>query len=530
MCVEMTSFVLPHHANSETLHRMFDSFRTRIRTDETPLPNMFNALQQQMGNERGSHHYMIYWPLSKQAFETKRCLYETSVTSIVPEPKAFHFVYITSLLTKLHPKKARFRRCKCVDHSKEVSFDWSEFVYPQFVELLFKRSLLTPSKCPSPMALQTMQFINESLQCHFEIDKQAYFLNNHLHNELFQLSCNELYQKYKNSHLTVFGRENIEELRHFTARRVTKSEYKLQFVINETKIRVSHMKGGGRIVLKKTAVPYVIIASNFLFRPPDNDGATHYQIYVHTSQQHSQLITHTKKYIKSNKFSTHDQPCMIISTSPLTLEFKEGVNSAFILYSPGKCGINLVDECLLEIWNKDQSKCGWPLRYEVNDDYLNRDYTGNSVRYFEKIHSRYYKLFNHPICDHFDMSPPAHGYVNMREDKVIVATPDGVGTLRSLYHEEQAIFNQYGTMLPYGSKEQQSFNRSVLYDELQQLRVYINHDVTHFSNNTTIQETVYSLAKIEYKLNGLCRKNESTPFSYYFMNKEKTFILFIPVY
>ena len=177
----MTAFVLPHHANSDTLRNMLHQFRGRLQEEtsasSTPhLPNMFNALQKRSGNNQISHHYMIYWPLTREAFDTKRCLYETSVSSIVPAPQPFHFVYITSLLTKIHPKKNCFRSCKCTDHAKRIRLDWREFVYPQFVELLFKRSL-TPTSCPSPLAENTIQLINKQLQCRFEIDTRAAFLN-----------------------------------------------------------------------------------------------------------------------------------------------------------------------------------------------------------------------------------------------------------------------------------------------------------------------------------------------------------------
>ena len=175
----MTAFVLPHHADSQTLHSMLHKFRGRIasKPDSPQLSGMFNALQKRAGNDRTSHHFMIYWPLTQEAFNTKRCLYEASVGAITPKVKPFHFVYITSLLSKLHPRKDRFRRCKCADHAKRVPLDWSEFVYPQFVELLFKR-LMTPSQCPSPLGSHTVQFVNESLQCRFEIEKQVSFLAN----------------------------------------------------------------------------------------------------------------------------------------------------------------------------------------------------------------------------------------------------------------------------------------------------------------------------------------------------------------
>lgn len=173
----MSTFVLPHHADSGTLHKMLHEFRHRIasKPDSPQLADMFNALQQKTGTNANSHHFMIYWPLKKEAFETKRCLYEASISAITTTPKPFHFIYITSLLSKLERKKHRFRPCKCVDHVKPVRLDWREFVYPQFVELLFKRSM-TPSQCPSPVGPRTIQFVNESLQCCFEIEKQVSFL------------------------------------------------------------------------------------------------------------------------------------------------------------------------------------------------------------------------------------------------------------------------------------------------------------------------------------------------------------------
>jgi len=527
----MTAFVLPHHANKATLHGMLHKFRDRLasKPDSSQLANMFNALHKKSGGN--THHYMIYWPLTAEAFNTKRCLYEQSVNAVVPQPKAFHFVYITSLLTKLHPKKDRFRSCKCKDHAKQVPLDWAEFVYPQFVELLFRRSL-TPSKCPSPLGTHTIQVVNEELQCRFEIDKEAAFLTQ-VDNELFKLPCAELYQRHRNSHLTVFGSENVQQERHFRASHVNATAYKLQFVITQTKLRAYGLKGGGRLVLKKTAEPYVLIVSNFEFiASPSQDGATHYNFYVPSQRhhhQHQQLAWHANKRIKSDKFCAHDTPCMIVSTSPLAIEFKAGDNGCFILYSPGECTVNLVDEVdFLELWNKEPGKCGWPLRYEINTDVQKAHYVGREARFYEKLHARYYNLFTHPICERFEMHSPAHGYVTMYVENEIALTPNGESYIRTTYRDEQACLNQYASNQPI----EHPVIRSASYSELLQLRVYAKQNVCHFylhNESLRVTEESYQLGPTTYKINTLWRREANVPLAHFYMNREATYVLFIPL-
>jgi len=185
----MSAFVLPHHSTNDALHGMLDKFRHRLaeKPHSAQLSVMYEALQKRTGVSANSHHYLIYWPLTPEAFNTKRCLYEKEVSSLICTPKSFHFIYITSLLQKIHPKKNRYRSCKCKDHAKRIPLDWSEFVYPQFIELLFKRAM-TPSKCPSPIAAHAIQLTNESLQCRFEIERQASFLNQVCHLSLSTFS------------------------------------------------------------------------------------------------------------------------------------------------------------------------------------------------------------------------------------------------------------------------------------------------------------------------------------------------------
>lgn len=478
------------------------------------------------------HHYMIYWPLSKESFKTKRCLYEESLSTLSVKPKPFHFVYITAMLAKIHPEKSRFRACHCKDHASHIKLDWREFVYPQFVELLFKRTM-TPTRCSSPMASHTLQLVNESLQCRFEIDREASFLALAVA-ELFTLPCSELSQRHGNSHLAVFGHENVAEEHHFRARDVTPYEYKLQFTITESKIRVGTKTGGGaRLVLKKTAVPYVIIAANFHFLPPVADGATHYNFYVQsecsTASSHH-LVWQTKRRIKSNKFCAQNLPCMIVSTSPLTLEFKEGVQGWFILHSPGECGVSLTgEECRLEMWNKEPGRCGWPLRYEIADFFLKRDYAGHEAKFFEKIHSLYHNLFHHPSSQRYEMLSPAAGYVYMCEDRVVVLNANNEVCERIMYRDQQMDMNQYASQSPYATSE--TTYRSAIARELQEnVRAYFNRGKLHFGPGYHITTVSYTLVKVDYKLQALCRKDETSPIAYFYVNREKTFILFIPVY
>lgn len=511
----MTCFILPHHAKKEALHKMLLTFKERVESAPytTHLPNMFNALQ-----KRDSvHHYMIYWPLSKERFNTKRCLVEQSV---MPECEAFHIIQVTSLLSKLSLKKNQFRRCDCSNHAREVTLDWREFIYPQFVEFLFNRSL-TPTKCPSPQDKDTVQLTNETLQCCFEI---APILS--LSDQLHHLPCSTIMQNYKNEHLTVFGCENREGEKHFKRIRVTQETHKLQFVVSQSKLYATEIRGGAKVMLKKTAEPYVIVARHFQLVTSKKNGATHYNIYLSAPcLNHSDLAWETKPKIKSERFGAKDKFCMIVSTSPLTLEFED--NGSFLLYSPGECGLTFQQECCLEMWNKEPGTYGWPLRYEINDDFLKRNYIGNEATLYQAIHGRYHRLFNESLQNHFDMIPPAYGYITKRPMKDVVLQTNGHVSHCDIYVEKETLLNQYGSF------DTPAQSLSLNYNALKQIRAYMKNDVAHFYEGgepLCVEEIAYTVSHVSYQLRALRRKAESVPLCYFYMNREKTYLLLIAVY
>lgn len=362
-----------------------------------------------------------------------------------------------------------------------------------------------------------------------------------MHLDVFRVPCAELKQSYDNSHLTVFGKEHIESDRHFSGRRVTEQEYKLKFVVSESRMRVHAILGGGRLLLKKSAEPYVVIACNFHFIPPVGDGANDYTIFVAQQAvgQHGQLVWHTEKYIKSDKFCARNTPCMIVSTCRLSLEFKERDQGCFILYTKGECDVTL-GECYLEMWNKEPGRYGWPLKYEVNDDFLKSDYLGCEATFFDRLHLRYHKIFNEPACEYYDMCSPAHGYVTIRKERDVCPTKNGAYVLKSIYSAKENPLNQYGSNAPPSCDIHP--HRSKTYNEVAQLRVYFKNGRPRFyatkeagglsasSEPLRIVTMTYHVDKQPYKMSGLCRKDESVPFCYFYINREKTYVLFIPLY
>ena len=366
-----------------------------------------------------------------------------------------------------------------------------------------------------------------------------------MHLDVFRLPCAELIQKYHNSHLAVFGKENVETERYFAARRVTPSQYKLQFVVSETKMRVNSLTTGGRLVLKKSAEPYVVIACNFHFIPPANDGANDYTIYVLEQQptlgQHGQLVWHTEKRIKSDLFCARNTLCMIVSTCRLVLEFKEGENGYIILSTKGECDVNL-GECYLEMWNREPGRYGWPLKYEVNDDVMKCDYLGTESRFYDRLHLRYYELFNEPLEERYEMCSPAHGYMMMTDEKELLVNNRGTPYLSTVALASQGTINQYGSQIAPMTVQEQQY-RSTTFKETSRLRVYFKNGVPRFyaspsflsgSMNSNeplrIVTMTYHVDKQPYKMSGLCRKDESVPFCYFYVNPEKTYVLFIPLY
>lgn len=550
----MTSFILPRHANAEMLHKMLRCFRVRLENEcvaeETSqrervtyelLESMVETLQVTHGNS-SAQQCILYWPLkNKTMYETKRCLYER------PGTHNIHLVYVSTLIDKLHPTKNHFNRCQCdgeTYHADRIRFDWREFIYPQFVTLLFGQHQL-PSACPSPSTSNAHCIINEKFPFTMEIDRSAAFLTNVV-DEVFRLPCQELYAKYKNRHLTAFGQENVASLCHFRERRCTEENYKMVFKLPPgAKIRATHIIAGGRLSIKSTVNndPYVLIASNFYLLPGGGGGGVpHYKIQVFTKHggHHQALAYHEKGRIKSTQLCENDQWCMIVSSSPLTIEFKEGWQASFLLTSPGYVNVVLRD-CHLELWSRNHQEA-WPMRYEIaSRDLCRSEYDGSATSYYAKLYARYDALFNNAHFSTACMEAPAHGYVLCYdENEVTGCTNKGetICTQNVKYH--LLTYNQYGTMMTgeYDNNYTGESTRPSLGD-LRHLRVYYRggsaSEPIFWDERRGRGEAMSVVRELvatgigETTMNALYRKGEASAWCYFYVNRERTYMLFIPI-
>lgn len=354
---------------------------------------------------------------------------------------------------------------------------------------------------------------------------------------MFRVPCSELVSKYKNRHLHLFGRENVETDCHFWERHVTKDNYKLLFKLTDAKIQAKEIKGGGRVSLKAThdkETPYIVLASNFHVTP--GEGKPHYRVYVMEGgkHHHSALAFYEGTRIKSSMLCHENALCMIVSSSPLTLDFDEACTGFFALATPARCRVSLRD-CHLELWTKDHSHA-WPLQYEITGDLLKTQYTREKLgQYYGEIHARYHAIFNETSTSTEAMIPPAHGYVVFRvEQEVSGAGPNMEVLCRSVIKHEPLCFNQYGSNKPFDNL--QAGHPSVFAHELCHLRVYFksgSDGMPSFWNHanvamTVIEETYY-LHRVAYKIHGICGPGEKVPWCYFYVNRERTYMLFIPV-
>ena len=545
----MTSFILPRHANAEMLHKMLRCFRVRLEKEcageqtshrERVTYEMLESMVETLSitqQSSSTQQCVLYWPLKdKPTYDTKRCLYERPGTHNV------HLVYVSALIDKLHPTKNHFKRCQCGEthHASRIRFDWREFIYPQFVTLLFAQHQL-PSACPSPSTTNAHCIINEKFPFTMEVDCSAAFLT-HVGDDLFRLTCQALYAKYKNRHLTAFGKENVATLRHFRERRCTEDNYKLVFKLPpSSKIHATRIIGGGRLSIKSTdGDPYVLIASNFYMLPGGGGGGgtppPHYKIQVftrHHGEQHHALAHHDKGRIKSSQLCGNDQLCMIVSSSPLVIEFKEGRAATFLLASTGYANVVLRD-CHLELWSKDHREA-WPLRYEI----ASRDLcAGSKTSYYTRLHARYDAIFNHAHFSTTHMEAPAHGYVLCHdEEEVIGCTIKGEPICSRHVKYHLLTHNQYGTAM--GEYDNYADEGPWLGD-LRYLRVYYrggsasepifwDERVGRGEPMQVVRELV-RLGSGDYTMNALFRKGDASAWCYFYVNRERTYMLFIPLH
>jgi len=351
--------------------------------------------------------------------------------------------------------------------------------------------------------------------------------------DLFRLTCQELCAKYKNRHLAVFGRENVAGLCHFGERRVTEDNYKLVFRLSTTKMCATEIVGGGHVTLKPTNTvgePYVVIASNFYLVPgPDTP---HYKVHVLApGTSHHALAHHENKRLKSTKLG--GQLCMMVSSSPLTLVFKEGWRGSFVLATPASCSVVMRD-CRLALWTKDH-RDAWPLKYEiVGRGMLKSEYAGHLGTYYAKIHGRYDALFNRPSFSTEGMEAPAHGYVLTHEEESVVGcTADGAPICARLPIHELIPYNQYGCVAEYDNISVDIPSAA----SLRRLRVYFRQGSEAEPSFWDEADQPMTVMKESYRphgstgstftLSALFRKGAPSPWCYFYVNRERTYMLFI---
>lgn len=553
----MASFVLPHHASAEILHEMLRNFRQRLDKEcieqcasERAAPplsfqrDLLGSMQDIVkGAQKDSNtqQHIIYWPMSKDPYRTKRCIIndKNEDGAAVSPSTGIHLVPILSLLTKLHPsKKNRFLSCQCTNHSKRVRLNWREFIYPQFIDLLFKRVQL-PSTCPSPSTKDACCILNEELRFCMEIDKEASFISR-VANDLFRLPSRDLHVLHKNRHLARFGRENVEQMRHFKERHVTENNYKIRFKVeNQTMIRATHIMGGGHVKLGSVRTEhgdamYVAFASNFYLLPPPADTLNkppHYRVHVMSpDKQHSFIAFTGKRRINSSKLCDDGTLCMIVSSSPLTLEFKQGMNCSFFLATPLSCTTTTkmaLNDYMLELWTTSSTQ--WPLRFEVNIDMTPRAAFDRSMdEYYARLFARYHVLFNgHPPFSTEELEFPAHGYTMFRvEEEVIGCMPRTGETIsRKMVKHELFSLNQYSSFSDPGNRDCDA-NK-----EYKKLRVHFSSTTGEPSfEGSTIVEEEHKVGVDRFKLHALVREGEASPWCYFFINRERTYMLFIPLF
>ena len=523
----MTSFILPNHANAQVLQKMLRHFRNRLQKEsygaeqvsvvqggERVTLELLQSIKTEQ--DKVSEHYVLYWPLQHDPYQTKRCIIQQQ-----QHTHNLHVIPITSLILKIHPTmKNRFMPCECVDHSKRVRLNWREFIYPQFVDLLFRR-LQLPSNCPSPSVTNAYCVLNEKLHFSMEIDRHALFLR-HVGDDLFRVPCRDLYVKHKNRHLDAFGKENIEGWCHFKETHMNDTTHKLFFKLSNARIRATRIMGGGRVHLKATgssSIEYVFFASNF-YLLPTNDKP-HYKIYVMAPEkQHAILAHHEKRRINSSKLCPDHSLCMIVSSSALTLEFKEGGAGCFILATPAVCKMALGSDYMLSLWTRDH-RYAWPLKYEVIQE---EEKSKNIEKFYARIRACYDVLFNDPPFCTEQMLTPAHGYTLFwDEDEVVGCLPTGESISQRLIKHRLLDHNQYGSMIAY---------RNETHQELRTLRLYYKKpddvDPTPPPGMHIIHEEHYVHGSL-FKLRGLRRQGEHSAWCYFFVNREKTYIVFIPL-
>lgn len=310
------------------------------------------------------------------------------------------------------------------------------------------------------------------------------------------------------------------------------------FKLCATKVRATEIVGGGHLTLKPTnsvGEPYVVVASNFYLVPGTSDSP-HYKVYVLApGTSHHGLAHHTNKRFKSTKLcgGGDGQLCMIVSSSPLTLVFREGWRGSFVLATPAYCSIVMRD-CRLALWTKDH-RDAWPLKYEiVGRGMLKSEYASHLGTYYAKIHGRYDALFNKAPFSTEKMEAPAHGYVLTREEESVVGcTADGAPICARVPIHELIPHNQYGSVVEYDNASIDIKSAA----SLRRLRVYFRQGSEAEPSFWDEDDQPMTVMKESYRphgssggtyiLSALFRKGAPSPWCYFYVNRERTYLLFI---
>lgn len=545
----MSTFVLPQHANKETLKGLFQGFRTRIESSGR-IDVLLGGMRDALSNR--SSHCLIYWPLKNDEWHTKTCVYDQTFERGKESAVCFHLVYLTTLLAKLNKTATRFLECQCHNHTRDIHFDWQEFVYPQFVELLSKRTVVTsdersisaPPTPPSPISLSRERSnpVRIPSPCYDECERAHHIELRAYQNrdkdlaqfvvDAFALPSAALVDRYhKESALAQFGVDTIQEMQYFRQRRVTRDEYKLFFTLEDVKVRAPFLSGGA-IELKACTddmPPYVVLCSNFTLRMPTQGGHKVYHVYLpERIARPRELVDQdfgVKRRVDCRDLCVDSRLCMIISRAPLRIEFKG--TASLMLVTRGACKFDL-ESAILEMWAP--MKTTWPCVYEVVS--AKRVTPHDRQYFFERLHATYHDLF---AQNQYALCRPCIGHVTFEQasmfDMTIRTTP--------------GFINQYGTMLPLPPPSEIISRSNYTSIDLVGLRVQFPLYNTQGEGGAAaamplfytrdgmpllLVEQMYEFAGQRYILHGLCAKKGDPVACYFKLSARRDYLLFIPVF
>jgi hypothetical protein len=543
-----TSFVLQQHNKPEILHALLKSFRSRLDKQSAAERASSSPLLQAMQTALSSTpHSMIYWPLVGDEYHTKTCIYDNAYERDKKESQCFHLVRFTDLLPRLHPTKSKFIACHCINHAPDITLNWQEFIYPQFVELLYKKydaSTPPPSSPTSILSLSASslhtgerKYINDQHNYNLFVTRDANYTEA-LFDSLFRDTCSELYALYKNESIATLGRENVDGARHFKQRLVDGEEYKLLFKMKNAKIRIRSLgtttTGSNnnsistlQIHHTHTEKPFVLLINRYTLKVPNKgpDTRKEYRLFVPTQVNRNKRVP-KKRCLSSDLFCEASQFCLLISCAPLVVELREG--ASFVLATPGSCRVDLRGGVTydMEMWSHDAYQ-PFPLRYEVASTYfVHHQEKKRETEYFAKLHMSYHTLFHQtPLnLQNREWARPVKGYVDFYSEP-------------EWHHDSSCFVTQMKyRMLPlnqYGTHERPCYSK--MHPEFATLRVYFKESgkmpifLTQENKRLTLVKQKYRYGHREFPIYGLCKKKGDAVWCYFFLNDEKTFILFIPL-